>query len=207
MNIFFYKLMTLFAAERQRISYADYEIILEGKHIMLRTPDVTDWRAWTHLRTLSASFLKPWEPLWPHDIVSQRFYMRQWRRFARRWVQDREYAFLIFRRDSHGREGALLGGITITDIKRSSYQVGVLGYWMGAPFAGQGVMREAISILLPFAFEHLKLQRLEATVMPENDRSLALLRGLGFREIGLSKRNMQIEGVWRDQLVFEKTAN
>jgi ribosomal-protein-alanine N-acetyltransferase len=178
---------------------------LEGNHILLRMPDVSDWQAWTKLRALSAAFLIPWEPLWPQDAVTQNFYMRQWRRFARRWVQDREYAFLIFRREVNGQEGGLLGGITITDIKRSVYQVGTLGYWMGAPFAGQGHMREAIELLVPFAFQQLGLQRLEATVMPENERSLRLLRGLGFREIGLSKHNMQIEGAWRDQLIFEKT--
>ena len=204
MGALFHSLMALFSGERQRQCRAPYDIVLEGSNIILRMPDVGDWRAWTKLRELSASFLMPWEPLWPPDAVSQSFYMRQWRRFARRWVQDREYAFLIFRRGQDNQEGGLLGGITITDIKRSVYQVGTLGYWMGAPFAGQGVMREAISLILPFAFDALQLHRIEATVMPENERSLRLLRGLGFREVGLSKHNMQIEGAWRDQLMFEK---
>ncbi|NDE90106.1 MAG: N-acetyltransferase [Alphaproteobacteria bacterium] len=194
----------MFAGERQRHCRAPYAVVLEGEQIILRMPDIGDWRAWTTLRALSASFLVSWEPLWPKDAVSQSFYMRQWRRFARRWVQDREYAFLIFRRDGEGREGGLLGGITITDIRRGVYQSGTFGYWMGAPFAGQGLMREAISLLLPFAFEQLKLQRMEATTLPENERSIRLLRSLGFREIGISKQNMQIEGVWRDQVIFEK---
>ncbi len=201
----FHSLMALFSSERQRQCRAPYNIKFEGKTIILRMPDVGDCQAWTKLRELSASFLMPWEPLWPHDAVSSSFYMRQWRRFSRRWIQDREYAFLIFRRQPNGQEGGLLGGITITDIKRSVYQVGTLGYWMGAPFAGQGVMREAISLLLPFAYQQLGLHRLEATVMPENERSIRLLRSLGFREVGLSKQNMQIEGAWRDQIIFEKT--
>lgn len=205
MNAFLQTLLTLFAGERNRRSRASFDVVLEGQNIILRMPDVGDWQEWTKLRHLSASFLIPWEPLWPKDAVSQSFYMRQWRRFMRRWAQDREYAFLIFRREAGDMEGALLGGITITDIKRSVYQVGTLGYWMGAPFAGKGVMREAISLILPFAFGELGLQRIEATVMPENERSLRLLRGAGFREIGLSKQNMQIEGAWRDQLIFEKT--
>lgn len=204
MGVLFHSLMALFNTERQRQCRAPYDLVLQGQNIILRMPDVGDWRTWTKLREVSASFLIPWEPLWPADAVSQNFYIRQWRRFARRWVQDREYAFLIFRREQDNQEGGLLGGITITDIKRSVYQVGTLGYWMGAPFAGQGVMREAISMLLPFAFDVLGLNRVEATVMPENERSLRLLRGLGFREIGLSQQNMQIEGAWRDQILFEK---
>mgnify|MGYP003385761929 CR=1 FL=1 len=203
MGVLFHSLMALFNTERQRKCRAPYDLVLQGQNIILRMPDVSDWRAWTKLREVSASFLSPWEPLWPSDAASESFYMRQWRRFARRWVQDREYAFLIFRKGQDNQEGGLLGGITITDIKRSVYQVGTLGYWMGAPFAGQGVMREAISMLLPLAFDVLGLQRVEATVMPENERSLRLLRGLGFREVGLSKQNMQIEGAWRDQILFE----
>ncbi|MDX1922789.1 MAG: GNAT family protein [Alphaproteobacteria bacterium] len=204
MSFLLQTLMALVAGERGRRCRASYDTILEGTNIILRMPDVGDWEEWTKLRHLSTSFLIPWEPLWPKDAVTQSFYMRQWRRFVRRWVQDREYAFLIFRREPDNMEGGLLGGITVTDIKRSVYQVGTLGYWMGAPFAGKGVMREAISLILPFAFEQLGLQRLEATVMPENERSLRLLRGLNFREIGLSKTNMQIEGAWRDQILFEK---
>ncbi len=198
-------MLALFHRDAHRVCCASFDVTLEGATIIARMPDVGDWREWTRLREMSANFLIPWEPLWSQDAVTQSFYMRQWRRFARRWVQDREYAFLIFRRLPNHQEGGLLGGITITDIKRSVYQVGTLGYWMGAPFAGQGVMREAISLLLPFAFEQLGLQRLEATVMPENERSLRLLRGLGFRDIGLSKQNMQIEGAWRDQIILEKT--
>ncbi len=204
MNTLFQSLMALCSSERQRQCRASYDVTLEGPNIILRMPDVGDWRAWTKLREISASYLVTWEPLWPPDAVTQGFYMRQWRRFARRWVQDREYAFLIFRRASGNQEGGLLGGITVTDIKRSVYQVGTLGYWTGAPFAGQGIMHEAISLILPFAFEQLGLHRIEATVMLENERSLRLLRRLGFREVGLSKHNMQIEGAWRDQLVLEK---
>lgn len=204
MNSFFHICMALLHTERQRQSRVPYDISLEGNGIILRMPDVKDWKEWTQLRKLSASFLVPWEPLWPADAVTIDFYMRQWRRYARRWIQDREYPFLIFRRDEYGRQGALLGGITITDIKRSVYQVGTLGYWIGAPFAGQGIMRQALDLILPFAFEQLGLNRIDATVMPENERSIRLLRSLGFREIGLSKHNMQIEGAWRDQLIFEK---
>lgn len=197
-------LLACFAAERQRESCADLNTVLEGPRLTLRMPDVKDWQAWTKLRALSADFLKPWEPAWPADAVSRHFYMRQWRRYARRWVQDREYAFLIFRREIHGGEGGLLGGITITDIQRGVYQCGTMGYWMGAPFAGQGYMREAVRLLLPFCWQQLSLNRLEATCLPQNERSIGLLRGAGFRDIGLSRSRMQIEGVWRDQLIFEK---
>lgn len=199
-------LMTMASAERQRDSMADMGVRLEGPRIILRVPDVEDWQVWTKLRAISADFLKPYEPLWPQDATSRDFYMRQWRRYARRWAQDREYSFLLFRREVHGGEGGLLGGITITDIRRGIYQSGTLGYWMGAPFAGQGYMREAVRLVLPFAFQKLGLQRLEATTLAQNDRSIRLLLGAGFREVGLSRNYMQIEGVWRDQLIFEKSA-
>ncbi|HVY13045.1 MAG TPA: GNAT family protein [Alphaproteobacteria bacterium] len=195
----FQYLLALFAGEKQRRSRALLSTRLVGENVVLRAPDVADWQDWVRLRGLSASFLQPWEPEWPKNAASRDYYMSYWRRLVRRWMQDREYAFLICT-----KEGALLGGITVTDIKRESIQTGNLGYWMGAPYAGRGFMKESAALMARFAFEELKLHRLEATCMPENEASLKLLRGLGMREVGIAKRYMKIAGQWRDHVMFER---
>ena len=59
-------------------------------------------------------------------------------------------------------------------------------------------------LIVGFAFRELQLHRLEATCMPENEASLKLLRSLGFREIGLTKSYMKINGKWADHFLFEK---
>jgi [ribosomal protein S5]-alanine N-acetyltransferase len=195
----FQALLALFLREKQRQCRAPLETRLTGSRVTLRGPRVEDWQDWVRLRGLSASFLQPWEPEWPKNSTSRDYYMSYWRRLVRRWMQDREYAFLIC-----GKEGALLGGITITDIKREATQTGTLGYWIGSPYAGRGYMKEAAKLAMDFAFRDLQLHRLEATCMPENEPSLRLLHGLGLQQVGLVKRYMKINGEWRDHVLFEK---
>jgi ribosomal-protein-alanine N-acetyltransferase len=193
-------LLALFAREKQRRARVPLGFRLTGEKVILRAPDVSDWQDWVRLRGLSANFLQPWEPEWPRNAHSRNYFMGYWRRLCRRWVQDREYAFLICARES----GALLGGITVTDIRREAVQAATLGYWMGAPYAGQGYMSEAAKLIADFAFRNLHLHRLEATCMPENEASMKLLRGLGMREIGFAKGYMKINGKWADHVLFEK---
>src|ERR1043166_3419163 len=201
MNRLFHQLMILFASERQRTCHAPLDTVLKSRRVILRPADTRDGHAWVTLRSLSAPALTPFEPEWPRQCLTPDFYIRQWRRFTRRWIQGREYSFLIFLKKEHGGAGALIGGITITDIRRSAMQAGTLGYWLGLPYRGQGLMREAAALPIEFAFRQLKLKRLEATCMPDNEPSLKLLRDSGFREIGLSHRYMQIAGVWQDHVL------
>ncbi|MBI3418653.1 MAG: GNAT family N-acetyltransferase [Proteobacteria bacterium] len=199
----FQALLALVAREKQRQSRASPGVMLVGERVMLRAPRVEDWQDWVRLRSLSAPFLQPWEPDWPKNALTRDYYMSYWRRLVRRWVQDREYAFVIC---SKPHENALLGGITVTDIKREATQSGTLGYWIGAPYAGRGFMKDAAAMIAEFAFRELKLHRLEATCMPENKPSIKLLRAIGMQEIGLAKRYMKINSQWQDHVLFEKVS-
>jgi ribosomal-protein-alanine N-acetyltransferase len=195
----FQALLALTSREKQRRTRAPLTVKLVGQRVILRAPQVEDWQDWVRLRGLSVGFLQPWEPEWPKNAVSRDYYMGYWRRLVRRWMQDREYAFLVCT-----KEGALLGGVTITDIKRESVQAGTLGYWIGSPYAGRGFMKEAAALALDFALRDLQLHRVEATCMPENEPSLRLLVRLGMKEVGLVQRYMKINGQWRDHILFEK---
>lgn len=203
---FFNQLLALCAGEKQRQAYAPLNTVLQSPRLIIRAQDIDDEKAWLMLRRLSAPTLMPYEPQWPDDALTPRFFQGQWRRLTRRWVQDREYSFLIFSRNEAGGEPVLVGGISLSDIRRNVMQSAILGYWMGSPYTGKGYMREAIPLILDFGFHTLKLHRIEASCLPENERSLALLRGAGFRDIGLSKNYMQINGTWRDHVLFEKNA-
>jgi ribosomal-protein-alanine N-acetyltransferase len=197
----FEALLALFAKERQRHCRAPLGTQLVGSRVTLRGLRVEDCNDWVRLRSLSASFLQPWEPEWPKNASTRDYYMSYWRRLVRRWMQDREYAFVLCAKEPGG---AILGGINITDIKRDATQTGTLGYWIGSPYAGRGFMKEAVAMMAEFAFRELGLHRIEATCMPENTPSLKLLRGVGMQEIGLARRYMKINGEWRDHLLFEK---
>jgi [ribosomal protein S5]-alanine N-acetyltransferase len=92
----------------------------------------------------------------------------------------------------------LCGVFTISQIFYGPFQSAYLGYYAFGPFAGHGYMREGLELVLRYAFDELGLHRLQASIQPENHRSIALVAAAGFRNEGLSERYLKIGGVWRD---------
>jgi len=170
-----------------------------GARIVVRTPHPDDWFAWHDLRTKSRDFLQPWEPTWPDDALTRPAFRRRLRQYATEWQRDEGYSFLIFTKDP-GK--GLVGGIALTNIRRGVADTGMIGYWMGQAFAGQGVMSEAVPLVLDFAFEKLSLHRVEAACLEHNERSRRLLVKSGFRQEGYARGFLKIDGVWRDHITF-----
>jgi [ribosomal protein S5]-alanine N-acetyltransferase len=94
--------------------------------------------------------------------------------------------------------GTIAGVVNINSIIRGRFQNGSLSYAAFAPAAGQGYMSEGLDLVLRYAFEQLRLHRLEAQIQPGNHASLKLVRRLGFRNEGYSPDLLFIDGAWRD---------
>ena len=176
---------------------------LIGPRLMLRMGSCDDWKDWREMRELSRDYLVPWEPQWPADALSYSFFCSMLRRQWREWRSGKAYAFAIF---LHGGERpVLVGGITLGDVIFAAAQKGTIGYWIGKPYAGQGLMTEAVSLLCEFAFGKLHLQRVEASCMPHNEASTALLHRTGFEEEGFAKAYLQINGKREDHILWGKS--
>lgn len=169
-----------------------------GETIYLRPPKDADWQAWAELRRISGDFLMPWEPTWPRDALSRPAYRRRLRHYGDAWRKQTAYSFFIFRRS----DDALLGGISLSNIRRGITQSGTLGYWIGKPYARQGIMTEALRRVLSFAFEDLGLHRVTAACLPANVASRRLLEKCGFRQEGYATKYLKINGVWSDHALF-----
>jgi ribosomal-protein-alanine N-acetyltransferase len=92
----------------------------------------------------------------------------------------------------------LLGAINLSEIVRGAFQSAYLGYYLGAAYAGQGYMSEALALMLGEAFGELRLHRVEANIQPGNVASIALVRRAGFQQEGYSPRYLKLGGRWRD---------
>jgi [ribosomal protein S5]-alanine N-acetyltransferase len=171
-----------------------------GEGVVLRTPQMTDYTEWAALRENSRAFLTPWEPTWPEDDLSRGAFRRRIRRYVEDLRADLGYAFLIMR----GADNALVGGLTIANVRRGVAQAGSLGYWMGQPFARQGYMTAAVRAIVPFAFTTLRLHRLEAACIPTNTGSIRLLENTGFVREGYAREYLCIDGVWQDHLLYAR---
>lgn len=174
------------------------KVILEGERIILRHPEAGDYEQWKTVRGRNRLFLKSYEPTWPENCLSADFFARRLRRQQSDWQQDRARHFLIFEKSS----GQLLGGININDIKRGVSQNASLGYWLDEDIQGQGLMAEAMILILHYAFTNLNLHRIHAACIPDNERSKKLLIRAGFQEEGFAKSYLKIDGRWQDHILF-----
>jgi len=171
---------------------------LRGDGIYLRPGAVSDYAVWAQLREASRSFLAPWEPIWPEDDLTRAAYRRRLRRQADEVARDESYSFFIF----DAGADSLLGGLTLGGVRRGVSQTATLGYWMGAPHAGRGVMTRAVGVVGRWAFQSLRLHRVEAACLPENIASRTLLERNGFTREGLARSYLKINGAWRDHLLY-----
>lgn len=160
--------------------------MIEGKRIFLRRPEKTDEAEYLALNRRSASFNR--------GLAAPPTQPGQFAAFLKRCRGDASACFFICRRS----DGAILGSINLSQIFRGGFQSAYLGYQIGAEFAGQGYMTEAISLMLRYAFTKLKLHRLEANIQPGNIASIALVKRAGFVKEGFSRRYLKICGRWRD---------
>jgi len=179
-------------------SASDDAYVIEGDRVLLRVPRMADYGEWAELRARSRAFLSPWEPTWPADDLTRTAFRRRLRRYTRDIRDDEAYPFFVF--SSHS--GRLVGGCTLSNVRRGVAQTCSLGYWVGEPYKQQGFTGNAVRALIPFVFETMRLHRLEAACLPANDASRALLVACGFTQEGYARNYLRIDGVWRDHLLF-----
>lgn len=174
------------------------EIPIHGEGVYLRNSEMRDFPAWAELRERSRAFLTPWEPLWPADDLTRASFRYRVRRHAEEMARDEAYSFFIFRQD----DDTLLGGLTLGHVRRGVSQAATLGYWMGEPYAGKGYMSRAVRAALGYAFNKQRLHRIEAACLPSNTASVRLLERNGFKQEGYARAYLNINGQWRDHLLF-----
>ncbi len=96
--------------------------------------------------------------------------------------------------------GAMTGLVTLDTIVRGRFQSASISYGAFALAAGRGYMTEGVRLMLWYAFQELRLHRVEASIQPGNEASLRLVRRLGFRQEGYSPDMLFIDGAWRDHV-------
>lgn len=175
-------------------------LTLRGQRLLLRLPQMSDYEPWYLLRRSSRDFLKPFEPRWTEADLGRRIFATRVRRAREEAEEGTDYSFFIF--VPQGQHETLVGGITLSNVRRRAAQFVNLGYWMGQQFAGKGMMSEAVGICLPFVFDTLDLHRIHAAFLPNNTASRRVLEKNGFREEGFAEKYLQIDGRWEDHVLM-----
>ena len=183
-------------------SHPAFDPVLVRDPVYLRAAKPSDYSDWAALREQSRKHLIAWEENWaPHELSLNAFK----RRLAAQSKDARRgggLSLLAFRRDDR----AIVGGVTLTNIRYGASRSGILGYWVGEPYARQGYGSAAVRAVIDHAFDTIELHRIIAACQPENVASQNLLERCGFRKEGLARDYLRINGAWRDHLIFSLIA-
>ena len=166
-----------------------------------RTGDVTEIR---RLLRANHEHLRPWNPAPPpgEDPSSITEVSKSVLRQRRDWKHGTSFVFMVAMRD---RPERLVGKIALNGVMRGAMHGAYLGYWMAADQQGKGLCTEGITAVLDFAFGSAGLHRIQAAIMPRNERSLRVIEKLSFRREGYAERYLQIAGKWEDHVLFART--
>ena len=158
-----------------------------------------DAAEWSRLRLTNEDWLRPWEPSgalsWEarHTPTTYRAMRRV---LAQRARMGTTLPFAV------RVEGRLAGQVTIDNVVRGALRSGYLGYWIDRSVAGRGMASLAVALVCDHAFGEVGLHRLQADIRPENGPSRRLVERLGFRQEGLLRRYLDIDGDWRDHISY-----
>jgi len=177
---------------------------LLGRRVLLRPLGVSDFSAWSEVRTRAADWLLAWEPRrlpGQPDVTTDRdaFSVRCSARERERQLGT-AYGFGIF------VEGRFAGEINISSIQRGPFQSAYVGYWVDEAVAGNGYTPEALVVLARFAFDDLRLHRIQVSIIPRNTASRRVVEKLKIRDEGTAERYLEINGVWEDHVRYAITA-
>jgi ribosomal-protein-alanine N-acetyltransferase len=166
--------------------------------VTLRPVRLRDGAQWSRTRLADRAQLEPWEPSngvdWEarHAVTSWPSVCSGLRSEARK---GRMLPYVI------EVDGQFTGQLTIGNVTHGALRSAWIGYWVTTSATGGGVATAALALGVDHCFGAVRLHRVEATVRPENTASRRVLAKGGFREEGLLKRYLEVDGAWRDHLL------
>ena len=170
-----------------------------GAPVIFRPLHIKDRRQWEALRAENIEWLRPWEATSPEPTAAGLSFRQLLRQFDREAGEGRLQPFVI------ETEGRLVGQMHLFGIAWGSLRSASAGYWVAQSVAGQGIVPFALAAACDHAFLVLGLHRVEVNIRPENTASLRVVEKLGFREEGLRRLYLHIDGQWRDHRSFALT--
>jgi [ribosomal protein S5]-alanine N-acetyltransferase len=170
--------------------------------VSLRPVRVKDAAIWRDTRVRNAAWLRAWEPTNPETPLYRSSlgpYVSMARTMRREARQGLTVPWVV----TYG--GQFAGQLTVGSIVWGSARSAQVGYWIDEAYAGRGIIPTALAMAMDHCFFVIGLHRIEATIRPENHASRRVVEKLGFREEGLRRRSLHIDGAWRDHLCYAMT--
>ncbi len=170
---------------------------LEGSSISLLPAQSNLAQAVSEYYSVNRAFLEKFEPKRSEEFFTLRFQESQLVEEEQLRSEKRGYRFYLV---ENAEPQKVIGTISLSNVVWKAFCSCFMGYGLDAEHGGRGYMTEAVSLVTKHAFEELGLHRIEANVMPRNKASLRVLEKNGYENEGMSRKYLNINGVWEDHI-------
>ena len=175
-------------------------IIYDTPRLKLITPSKQYIESIIDYHKRNKEFLEIWEPKRPENFYTYN-YQKAWIKAEQKEIKSLSgLCFIIVKADEPWR---VIGTIKLSNILYGNFCSCFLGYRLDKDEINNGYMTEAVEKMLEIAFDDLNLHRVEASVIPSNEASKAVLKKSGFTYIGTSASYLKIYGEWRQHEIYE----
>lgn len=166
--------------------------------LRLRPMQIEDWDEYCEVTERNAQWLEPWRSSNP--VLTPSLRVSEWVIAQHTEIREGRGAQLLM---EHG--GHIVGQISLGAVVYGSVRSGIVGYWVDQAWAGHRFAPLAVAMLTQWALcdaNGPQLHRIEIAILPENTRSHAVVRKLGFHFEGTMRRYMYVNNAWRDHDIF-----
>ena len=171
---------------------------LTGERVYIRFLEPADADALHALRLRNADFFQQFSPAHSSDYYAIETVRGILNEAAQNRETGRDYFFGIF---LNGTD-ELIGDVNLFHVFRGPLQKCMIGYSLDQGHNGHGYATEAVRLAVRYAFDELKLHRVEAGAMPVNIGSMRVLEKAGFEKEGIERKGVKINGQWQDHQIF-----
>ncbi len=149
--------------------------------------------------TRNRGFLEPWEPKRRPEFFTHDYQVSLLKQDEAQARAGQGCRLWIFREADRYFERTL-GVVVLSNIVYGVFLSAILGYKLDELEVGRGYTTEALQALVDYAFNEIKLHRIEANIIPRNLPSVRVVEKLGFVNEGLARKYLKINGVWEDHV-------
>jgi ribosomal-protein-alanine N-acetyltransferase len=167
------------------------------ENLVVREFKIEDAEALLQINIENKDYFEKWMPIIPADS----FYtldgqIEKIKSIHERSAKDEYYSFGIFLESSN----TLIGNVSFTFVHRGPHQTCMIGYGLDHRYSGKGYATKAVVLALDIAFNKLNFHRVVAEAQPENIGSIRVLEKAGFKREGYARKNLKVNGQWRDHI-------
>ncbi len=172
---------------------------LETDRMLLISLDSTDTEQFFDFLVRNKEYFRKWSAQYEENYFSV-WYHRAWlESLEQEALNGTQVKFGVYYKTNPNR---IIGSVSLSNIIKGIFQSCFLGYRIDENETQKGIATESIKRVIEYAFDELKLHRIEANVMPSNAASIKVVEKLGFINEGLAKNYLKVNGKWEDHYHF-----